>query len=296
MAEKSTPLVSVIVPCYNQAQFLDEAIDSVFAQTYSNIEIIVVNDASTDAESVEILSGYTREKTTVIHHKENKGLSEARNTGIQAAKGEYILPLDSDDRIAPTYIEKAIEVMMNNSNIGIVSGKVEFFGDQQGIRNTPDFSIGAMLVRNLLVCTSLFRRADWEKVKGYKSRMKYGFEDYDFWLSILELGREVHVIPEVMFYYRKRKQIATKQSVASMDEERITYSLEQLVTHHGEYYQTHLVSLLAESNQLARDKENLENIVGEREEHIRILKNEIKSLKTKLRESSISSIFKRILP
>ena len=95
--------VSVIIPCYNQGAYLNEAVESILAQSYRDFEIIVVNDGSTDEETNRLLSGYDRQQTRVLH-TENQGLSSARNNGIREAQGEYILPLDADDRIDPTYL------------------------------------------------------------------------------------------------------------------------------------------------------------------------------------------------
>jgi glycosyltransferase involved in cell wall biosynthesis len=97
--------VSVIMPCYNQGQYIDEAVDSVLTQTYQNYEIIIVNDGSTDEFTNEKLKNYNKPKTQVIHTA-NQGLSAARNNGIHASNGEFILPLDADDKIANTYLER----------------------------------------------------------------------------------------------------------------------------------------------------------------------------------------------
>ena len=89
--------VSVIIPCYNQGQYIEEAVKSVLAQTYQNFEIIIVNDGSTDEFTNKLLSDYDKQKTKVLH-TDNQGLASARNNGIKVAKGKYILPLDADER------------------------------------------------------------------------------------------------------------------------------------------------------------------------------------------------------
>lgn len=114
------PAVSVIIPCYNQGAFIKEAVDSVLAQTFQDFEIIIVNDGSSDAKTNEFLSNFTAPKTTVLSLAENQGPSVARNVAIKAAKGKYILPLDADDKIAPTYLEKAFNVLEQNISVGIV--------------------------------------------------------------------------------------------------------------------------------------------------------------------------------
>ena len=111
--------VSVVIPCYNQGAFIDDAVNSVLAQTFSDFEIIIVNDGSTDATTNALLERYSRPKTTVIH-TENQGVCAARNTAIKAAAGKYILPLDADDKIEPTYLEKAVNVFDNHPETGVV--------------------------------------------------------------------------------------------------------------------------------------------------------------------------------
>ena len=105
----SNPTVSVVIPCYNQGQYLDEAVESVISQTYQDFEIIIINDGSNDLETIEILKNYQKPKTRIIH-TENQGVIAARNRAIEAAQGKYILPLDADDKIGNTYLEEAVQL------------------------------------------------------------------------------------------------------------------------------------------------------------------------------------------
>ena len=207
---ENNPTASVIIPCYNQGQYLDEAVESVLAQTYQNFEIIVINDGSTDAETIQILSHYEKPKLKLIH-TENRGPSAARNTAIEHASGELILPLDADDRIEKTYLEKAIKTLEGNPDVGVVYCEAEFFGAETGKWELPDIQFPEILLGNRLFNTSLYRRADWETVGGYKENMVHGWEDYDFWLSLFELGRKVVRIPEVLFFYRRVQGSRDKQ-------------------------------------------------------------------------------------
>ncbi|MCI5161842.1 MAG: glycosyltransferase family 2 protein, partial [Candidatus Electrothrix sp. AX5] len=190
------PCVSVVIPCYNQGAFIDETINSVLAQTCQDFEIIVVNDGSTDPFTAKHLQQLNFPKTRVLH-TENQGLSSARNNGIREAQGEYILPLDADDRIGPTYLEQAVRLLDADPAVGIVYCKARFFGDRNGEWQLPEYSLEEMLLNNVIFCTSFFRRADWEEVGGFDPAMIYGWEDYDFWLSLIERGRQVQRIPEI---------------------------------------------------------------------------------------------------
>ena len=193
--------VSVIIPCYNQGQFIDEAVDAVLAQTFRDFEIIIVNDGSTDPATNRLLQTFSRPRTTVLT-TDNQGLAAARNNGIRQSQGRYILPLDADDRIAPTYLERAVALLDGQDDLGIVYCRARLFGAVEAQWDLPDFSLEQMLLDNLIFCSALFRRVDWEQVGGYDVSMRHGWEDYDFWLSLLAMERKVHCIPETLFFYR----------------------------------------------------------------------------------------------
>lgn len=193
--------VSVVIPCFNHGHYIDEAVGSVLSQGFEEFEIIIVNDGSTDESTNKLLNDYRKDKTRVIHTS-NQGLPAARNNGIKEAKGKYILPLDADDRIGKTYLEQAVEILESSPQTGIVYCRANYFGAKNSEWILPDFSLEEMLINNIIFCTAFFRRSDWEQVGGYDPAMVYGWEDYDFWLSLIELGRKVTRIPEVLFYYR----------------------------------------------------------------------------------------------
>lgn len=195
------PRVSVVIPCYNHGRYLDEAIDSVLAQTFDDFEIVVVDDGSTDAFTRDLLKGYRREKTRVLRTV-NMGLAAARNNGIAAAVGEYILPLDADDRIEPTYLQQAISVLDGDPRVAIVYCRARLFGAVESEWLLPEYSLERMLLDNIIFCSALFRRSDWTAIGGYDPGMVYGWEDYDFWLGIIERGGQVVRLPEILFCYR----------------------------------------------------------------------------------------------
>ena len=197
-----TPLVSVIVPVFNVEKYIEDCVISIQNQTYRNIEIILVDDGSTD-KSGQICDLLKQKNNRIkVYHNQNKGVCFARNYAIKKAIGKYILPVDGDDIIANTYIEKAVKVLEEDDNIGIVYCKAKFFGKKNYEWNLPEFSLRRMLLSNIIFVTAIFRKNDWIAVGGFNERMKYGIEDYDFWLSIIELNRKVYKIPEILFYYR----------------------------------------------------------------------------------------------
>jgi glycosyltransferase involved in cell wall biosynthesis len=196
--------VSVVIPCYNLGEYIDEAIDSVLAQTLSDYEIVIVNDGSDDSVTDQKLKTLVRPRTRVINTT-NQGVAAARNRGIVEATGEYILPLDADDTIAPTYLEKAVAVLETRPTVGIVYCKARLFGEVHGDWQLPEFSLPHLLLDNLIFSAALFRRADWQEAGGYNQAMRTGWEDWDFWLRIVGLGKEVFCLAEPLFSYRIRR-------------------------------------------------------------------------------------------
>ena len=199
------PLVSIIVPCYNQAQYLDEALQSVVNQTYENWECIIVNDGSTD--NTEEMAKVWIEKDIRFSYilLENGGLSNARNSGIFKAIGEFILPLDADDKIGHDYLKLALYELQKDASLKLVYCKAEKFGEEKGEWILKNFSLKLLAIDNMIFCSALYRKKDWEQVDGYDVNMVYGLEDWEFWLAILKNGGNVKRLDYVGFYYRIKK-------------------------------------------------------------------------------------------
>lgn len=208
--DQPTPTVSVIIPCYNHGIYIEETIQSVISSNYNSYEIIIVNDGSTDSYTNELLEKMSIDKVIILQTS-NQGLAAARNVGIVNSHGKYILPLDADDKISPDYLEEAVKIMEQSFNVKVVSCEVRFFGKKFGIYYLPKFSIERLLKQNILVASCFFRRSDFDATIGYNPNMKYGYEDWDFWISLLKAGGEVYRIPKVCFYYRiKEKSMVSK--------------------------------------------------------------------------------------
>ena len=209
--------VSVIMPCYNDGAYIEQSIASVFAQTYPNIELVVIDD---------------RMKLIRSQRAYPAG---ARNLGITQATGTYILPLDADDLIGPTYIEKAVSILQEKQKVGIVYCEADFIGAGVGKWNLPSFTIERMLMDNIIFVSALFRKSDWEAVGGFCTELEYGVEDYDFFLSLLERGVEVEKIPETLFHCRIKP--SSRTSTFMKDRTKIKSTYEKIYYRHHSLYQ-----------------------------------------------------------
>jgi len=209
--EGSNPLVSVVIPCYNHALFLPEVIESVVDQNYQNWECIIVNDGSTDNTSEIVRQLAAKYSDYAIHliEKDNSGPSSARNSGIAAAHGKYILPLDADDLITPTMLESCVSLLESSPDIAIAYTSVRHFGAYPGIAPLMEYDFRVLCKTNFLTTTALFRRAAFDAVGGYNSNMIWGYEDWDFWISCGEKGFYGKRILEPLFLRRIKEDSRT---------------------------------------------------------------------------------------
>jgi glycosyltransferase involved in cell wall biosynthesis len=237
--QSAEPTISIVMPCHNHGEYLGQAVESVLKQTYQGFEVIIVDDGSSDEHTRRNLNNYDHPKIKLIQTP-HQGLANARNTAIEAARGEYILPLDADDRIGKTYLEKALEILETRENVGIVYSEAEFFGEASGKWNLPPYRFPEILLGNVIFCSAFFRKRDWVAVNGYNPNMIYGWEDYDFWLSLIELGSEVVRIPETLFFYRKR----SNSMIRTMSRDHMLYSYAQLFKNHPQLYADNMANLL----------------------------------------------------
>jgi glycosyltransferase involved in cell wall biosynthesis len=195
------PKVSIVIPCYNAGLFLLEAVKSSVGQSYRDFEIVVVNDGSDDPLTLQLLACLSNCGIKVIH-SENMGVAAARNLGVRAAAGQFILPLDADDQLSDNFLELTVSVLESEPDVGVVFGQVLLFGEISGAWQQSDFTVKRLLLENMIVVSALYRRDDFMKIGGYRLNMVYGWEDWDFWLSMLELGRSFIKVPQAFFHYR----------------------------------------------------------------------------------------------
>jgi glycosyltransferase involved in cell wall biosynthesis len=200
--------VTVVIPCFNAGAFIDEAVQSALAQTWADLEVVVVDDGSTDPATRRVLDAATWPRTRVLHQA-NAGPSAARNAAIREARGEFILPLDADDRIDPTYVEKAMAAFAADPGLGIVYCRATRFGADEGLWKLPDYAPRELVIDNVIFVSALFRKADWARVGGFGEHLRHGVEDYDFWVRMVGAGCRVHQIDEALFHYRVQAESRT---------------------------------------------------------------------------------------
>lgn len=213
-----SPLVSVVIPCYNQGKYLKETVISVLNSKYRPLEVIVVDDGSSD-DSLEIAKQIQGEFPEIkLINQENGGVSNARNNGIEAAQGSIILPLDGDDLISEEYIGEAVRVLEEKPQVKVVyCDGIKFDESGQKAWNLKPFDRHQLALDNMIFHAALYRKEDWKAAGKYSEEMRYmGREDWEFWIKMLKNEGEVEQLPFTGYYYRltptsKRKKTATSE-------------------------------------------------------------------------------------
>lgn len=195
------PKVSVIIPLYNQGNYILETIFSIKESSYKNVEIIVVNDGSTDPQTNKVFGTL---KDVIKIFKPNGGLSSARNAGIKACSGDFIMLLDSDDKIHPEYIYKAVTALLNNPDLSYVGCYTRNFEAYEYTQAPIGFIPELMLFMNTNVVnsTNLYRREAIQKVGNFDEEL-ISYEDWDYFISLYEHGCEGDILPMELFFYRR---------------------------------------------------------------------------------------------
>lgn len=250
--------VSIIIPCYNDAQYIEQCVQSVLDQTYPNIEVIVVDDGS-NAETKAVLKKL-ESKITKLITQENQGQSIARNNGIRIANGDYILNLDSDDFFESTFCEKAVKKFQEDGAIKIVTSHANRFNETGNIDVfvPRGGDLSNFLFTNSALGSCMFIRNDWEHTGGYEEKLPIlGFEDWEFYIQILKLGGYAYVIDETLFNYQLREGSTTSR----IRHKRLD-KFKLIVAKHRELYLANFDILLSEFfNSLEREEfEKIKNI------------------------------------
>ncbi|MCL2075748.1 MAG: glycosyltransferase [Betaproteobacteria bacterium] len=242
-----TPSISVIMPLYNKAEFVGEAIESVLNQTFTEWELVIMNDGSTDC-SPGIAAEYARKDERIkLLEQPNGGVVAARNNGIAAAAGEYIYPLDADNKISPDALSKLLAAA--RLGLGdVIYSDMELFGAREGLC-APDLPTREnMIHKNYVDNSALYKKSDWEKYGGYDNNMKDGLEDWEFWLNFIADGRNFYRIPEPLFYYRFLPESRNNKPSQGMQDV-IARLKEHVRTKHAALYENPLMDLPLEQGE-----------------------------------------------
>jgi GT2 family glycosyltransferase len=213
-------VVSVVIPIYNYGQQFEKTLQSVFSSTYKNIEIVIVNDGSTDEYVINKLNSLSNIANIKIIHQENSGPSSARNNGIRQSIGQYILPLDADDMIQPEYIESCVNVLKNNSRISPVYCDTQHIGEIRGIEKRPEWSMERLKQGPFIVNCSMFHKKAFEDCGGFDESLK-GWEDYDFWIRMGLNGYEGKRISKPLFIYFHHEKDGTVSTIANNNQQEL---------------------------------------------------------------------------
>ena len=197
------PKISIIIPSYNYAHYLQECVESIIKQTFTDWEAIIVDDGSTD-DTQEIASSITAlDPARIKYHRiENGGVSNARNYALERSSGEFILPLDADDVLFPGALESYLRCIEQDKDIGFAYCVVLNFGEEDQdnkIWDPGEFNKERFLWENLAACTSIWRREFYTRGIKYRDVI---FEDWDLWLQMLATGCRAGYIARPLFGYR----------------------------------------------------------------------------------------------
>jgi glycosyltransferase involved in cell wall biosynthesis len=200
--------VSIVVPCFNHGDYLGEAVASAQACRTPRCEVIVVDDGSDDDRTRAALDEVRAAGVRVLEQP-NRGPGAARNAGIEAARGRYLLPLDADNRLRPEYPAIGAELLDRDPTLGVVYADSELFGDRRGRRRPGPFDATKLLRGNYIDVCAVFRREVWEDTGGYLTGARTHsraplWEDWDLWLGAVERGWGFRYVPDVLYDYRIR--------------------------------------------------------------------------------------------
>ncbi|WP_345006038.1 glycosyltransferase family A protein [Snuella lapsa] len=242
--------ITVVIPCYNDGAYIEDAINSILGQTLNDYQIIIVDDGS-DKSTKDILKRLDHEKIKV-YYEANKGVSSARNFGIALSESEYILTLDADDYFEPTFLEKALDILETHSDVAVV-GCYHYLVSDRKIKHVvrpKGGTITNFLTKNEGLGNALFRRSCWEQVGGYDAHMTTGYEDWEFWIAILAKGWRMEIIKEPLFYYRIKENSRNMKATNFHDLELKSYIFNKHFNIYSAHFKRVTLRLLKNNDRL----------------------------------------------
>ncbi|MGO3796589.1 MAG: glycosyltransferase family 2 protein [Pauljensenia sp.] len=229
------PTIGVVITAFDQAGMVEEAVNSARAQTRQPDQIVVVDDGSRDPDSVQVLAHLSTSPDVEVLHQANTGVSAARNRGIGHCHCDRVLVLDGDDRIVPTFLERTSALLDEDPDAVGASSWMRMFGLAHALVRPPGGAAVDFLARNACPATVLLQRSAWVRAGGYEEGMRRGFEDWDFFLSVLDEGGHISIVPEALIEYRTSADSANVTSMGGRSE-----LVSTLVERHHDLYHRHL--------------------------------------------------------
>ena len=226
--------ISIIIPYYKGENYIRETLKSVYDQTYQDFEVIIVNDGS-ERSALDLIEKNSDFKNLKIIHQENQGQSSARNNGVKSATGKYILFLDCDDLIDKTFLDKTHQILSKNNETRICYTKGKFFEKTDKEWVLQPFNTFDFLIENCIPITALIYKEDFEKVGGFDTQLNY-YEDWDFWISLVEIGAKVHKIDEFLFFYRIRNTTDSLTNTSIDNSSRLSDNFFEIYKKHYTFY------------------------------------------------------------
>lgn len=205
--------MSVVITAHDQGLLVAEAVASAWTQSRPPQDVIVVDDGSTDPESLRVLGELSASGRATVIHQTNAGVSAARNAGLAAAGTELVVVLDGDDRISPAFVERTVSLLESDPAIVAASAFLKLHGVVDAVVRPTGGTAADFLHRNACPATALVRRSAWQACGGYDESMRVGFEDWDFFLSILGTDRRIAIVPEPLVEYRTAEASANVRSM-----------------------------------------------------------------------------------
>lgn len=247
--------VEAVITSFNQKSMIYEAVQSLCRQTTLPKRVTIVDDGSTDEESVSILNeietdGELPVQVRVIRQT-NRGVSAARNAGICETQVPFVLVLDGDDNLEPSFIEEVGKELSENPSMVAASSWMHTFGVLASVVRPTGGDITAFLSHNCCPATHIFRRSAWQKCGGYDESMRGGFEDWDFFLNMLETtqGAKIGIVKQALINYRTTP---VSSNIKSMEKrlELMRYIMEK----HIRIYQEHMIETMLEMETISMSR------------------------------------------
>lgn len=200
------PLVSVIMPAYNQSAYISDALDSLLAQTYTNWEVAIVDDGSPDNVAKVVKPYLEKDSRIKFFHTQNHGVSAARNFAVANTSGSLIIPLDADDIFKPQYLELCVNQFIEHPETRVAYCEWEYFGAQTHAPKLNYEGYQKLFVHNTIFCSGMYKRSDFHRIGGYDEKLLIGLEDWEFWMRMLDEDCLVYQIPQKLFRYRIKQE------------------------------------------------------------------------------------------